>query len=179
MFFINLETERIFLKNVGKEDRNFIYNLFSPGNDDVNKFHPDDAPYKNISEADEEIKYYITPEPRNLHQWVIIRKTDKEKMGLCCFHDWDRINGKVDIHFDLNKEFWKNGYMQESLKKIIEFAINEMNIFEINACIDVENINAIILVKKLGFVENGYTNGIYKNGKEFIDCNYTLFIKIN
>ena len=176
MFFENLETERLILKNVGKDDGNFIYNLFSPGNDEVNRFHPDDAPYKNISEADDEINEYIVPEPRNLHQWIIIRKTDKIKMGSCVFHEWDRRNGKVDIHYDLNRQFWNNGYMQESIKRIVKFAIEKMDIIEINACIDVENIRSINLVKKLGFIENGFKNGLYKNGKKYIDCNYTLFI---
>ena len=90
MIFTNLETDKIYLKNIGLEDRDFLYNLFSPGNDEVNKFHPDDAPYNCISEADEEIKEYIEPEPRERHQWVIIRKADNVKMGLCGFHDWDR-----------------------------------------------------------------------------------------
>jgi len=36
MFFKELETEKLFLKNISSEDRNFISTVFS--NDDVNKY---------------------------------------------------------------------------------------------------------------------------------------------
>jgi ribosomal-protein-alanine N-acetyltransferase len=70
-----------------------------------------------MQEADEIIASYIQPEPRSRHCWVIMRKSDDTKMGTCGFHFWDKTDCKVEIGYDLKKEFWGNGYMEEAIKK--------------------------------------------------------------
>lgn len=51
MFFCNLETERLILKNIAQEDRNFIFSQFS--DDVVNKYLFDAEPLTDIIGADE------------------------------------------------------------------------------------------------------------------------------
>ena len=173
MIFENLETNRLLLENIGIEDREFIFSVFS--NDDVNKYLFDAEPLTDISGADEIISFYLETEPKNQHRWIIIRKTDNVKMGTCGFHCWDVNNGKVDIGYDLKKDFWGNGYMEEALKQIIEFAHKIMKIKEINACIYVDNSKSIRLIDKLGFKLNGSKTETFK-GKEYLHDVYTLFI---
>jgi ribosomal-protein-alanine N-acetyltransferase len=174
MFFENLETERLLLKIIGNDDRDFIYNMFS--NDIVNQYLFDAEPLTDISGADEIINFYVEPEPRNHNRWIIIRKFDNVKMGTCGFHCWDRNNKIVDIGYDLKYEFWGNGYMKEAIKKLIEIAKNKMKIEKINACIYTENKKSINLVKKLNFELNGTKNEIFR-GKEYLHNLYTLSIK--
>jgi ribosomal-protein-alanine N-acetyltransferase len=157
---------------MGNDDRDFIFDLFS--DDDVNKYLYDAEPLTDISGADDIIDFYMESEPRNQHRWVIIRKTDNVKMGTCGFHCWDRNNGKADIGYDLKKVFWGNGYMQEAIKEIIQFAENNMNIKEINACIYVDNIKSGNLVEKLGFKINGSKNELFR-GKGYFHNIYTFF----
>ena len=176
MFFENLETDRLILKNIGNDDRDFIYNMFS--DDDVNKYLFDAEPLIDISGADEIINFYLEPEPRLQHRWIIIGKTDNKKMGTCGFHCWDHDKAKVDIGYDLKKDFWGNGYMQEAIKGIIKFAEIKMDIFEINACIYVENQKSINLVEKLNFIKNGSKNEYFR-GKEYLHNIYTLQIDRN
>ena len=171
MFFENLETGRLILKNIGNEDRDFIYSMFS--NEDVNKYLFDAEPLTDISGADEIINFYLEPEPKNQHRWIIVRKTDNVKMGTCGFHCWDHDNAIVDMGYDLKKDFWGNGFMQESLNKIIEFAKNKMSIMGINACIYMENTKSINLVEKLNFIKNGTKNEIFR-GKEYLHHIYRL-----
>ena len=173
MFFENLSTDRLILKNIGNDDRDFIFSLFS--DDDVNKYLFDAEPLTNISGADEIISFYLEHEPRNQHRWIIIRKADNYKMGTCGIHCWDRNNGRVDIGYDLKKEFWGCGYMQEAITKIIEFAENKMEIKEINACIYEENIKSKNLVEKFDFKINGSKNVIFR-GIEYFHNIYTLYI---
>ena len=75
----------------------------------------------------------------------------------------------------MKKEYWGNGYMEEALKHIIEFAYNKMRIKKINACIYVDNSKSIKLVEKLGFKLNGSKNELFR-GKEYLHHVYTLFI---
>ena len=174
MFFINLETNRLILKNIGTDDRDFIFGLFS--NDDVNNFLYDAEPLTNISGADEIINFYLELEPRNQHRWIIIRKMDNIKMGTCGFHCWNKNNSKVEMGYDLHKEFWGNGYMQEALIEIMTFAEKIMSINEIEVHIYVDNEKSIRLIERLDFKITGVKNYQFRSN-EYPHKIYTLFLK--
>lgn len=171
MIFNNIETDRLLLKNIGAEDREFIFSQFS--DDDINMFLFDAEPLSDISGADEIIEFYLKPEPRQQHRWIVIRKADGLKMGTCGFHCWNMKDSRVEIGYDLKKECWGNGYMYEALDAIIQFARDCMDIKEINACIYMENHKSINLVEKFGFVPAGSRNEVFK-GKEYPHTIYSL-----
>ncbi len=126
MFFHDLKTERLLLKNIDVSDRNFIFSQFS--DQVVNRYLFDAEPLSDISGADEIIEFYVQPEPRPQHRWIILRESDGMKMGTYGFHCWNIQDSKVDVGYDLKEEFWGNGYMQESMKRNINFAKENMNI---------------------------------------------------
>lgn len=171
MLFHDIETERLLLKNISMEDRNFIYNQFS--DDEVNRYLFDAEPLANLQEAEELIKFYIQSEPRIQHRWIIIRKSDGVKMGTCGFHCWNKKESKVEVGYDLKKEFWGIGYMQEAMREIISFAKNNMNLKEIRACISTDNIRSKNLVEKLGFVISGLSYETYRE-KEYLHDWYSM-----
>lgn len=173
MFFTNLETERLILKNIGNDDKDFIFSEFSDEN--VTKYLYDAEPLTDMADADEIISLYMEPEPRNQHRWIIINKKENIKMGTCGFHKWNKDESKADIGYDLKKEFRKNGYMQEALNEIIKFAKIKMKLKELNACIFMDNTNSIKLAEKFGFILNGTYNEIFR-GKEYLHNIYTLFL---
>lgn len=155
MFFHDLETERLYLKNISPNDRQFIYNHFS--NDDVNMYLFDSEPLTDIEGADDIISLFTIPEPKQQHRWILIKKDDNEKIGTCGFHIWDTISKNCDVGYDLNSTYWGKGYMREAIKAIILFAKNEMKIEHINACIYPDNLRSISLAEKCGFVFKGQT----------------------
>lgn len=165
MFLTNLETDRLLLRNIDKSHRDFIFRQYS--NDDVNEFLFDEEPLSDIKGADKIIDFYIKPEPRSQHRWIVVRKSDGKTMGSCGFHCWDNKAGKIEVGYDLKKEFWGNGYMQEAFQEIIRFARENMKIKEIMACIYVENQRSINLVTKFGFVAKGTKNELFR-GKEYL-----------
>ncbi len=174
MFFENLETERLYLNNIDKEDRDFIFSQFS--DDTVNRYLYDAEPLIDISEADEIIEFYMAPEPRIQNRWIIIRKSDNEKMGTCGFHCWDKKLGRVEAGYDLKEEFWGSGYMMEAMKESINFAKNQMRVNEITACISTENQKSIKLAESLGFVLSDSNTVIFR-GKEYPHNIYSLHIE--
>lgn len=171
MFFCDLQTERLFLKNIDKGDRDFIFSQFS--DDVVNRYLFDAEPLTDILGADEIIEFYLQPEPRPQHRWIVIRKSDNIKMGTCGFHCWNQTDCKVDVGYDLKEEFWGNGYMQEAMKEIIQFTKDKMAIKEISACIYIDNLKSINLVKKLGFVLSGTCYELFRT-KEYLHNRYSL-----
>jgi len=102
-----------------------------------------------------------------------MRKSDGIKMGTCGFHCWNHREQKVEIGYDLKEEFWGNGYMQEAIKEIITFAIRNMNIKEISACIYIDNKRSIRLVENLGFVLSGSSYELFRD-KEYLHNIYSL-----
>lgn len=173
MLFNDVETERLLLKNIAIDDRDFIFSQFS--DDIVNKYLFDAEPLTDIQGADEIINFYIQPEPRLQHRWIILRKSDGMKIGTCGFHCWNQRDCKVEVGYDLKEEFWGNGYMQEAMKKIIAFAKDEMHIKEISACIYIHNERSINVVENLGFVLSGSSYVLFRD-KEYLHNRYSLYL---
>lgn len=171
MVFTNLETERLLLKNIDVKDREFIFDMFS--DQMVNKYLFDAEPLTDISGADEIIEFYLEPEPRLQHRWIIIRKSDGVKMGTCGFHCWNTSNSTVDVGYDLKEQFWGNGYMKEAIKEIVGFAKDKMKIETISASIYIENKKSVKLAESLGFTMVGYSTELFR-GKEYQHYRYSL-----
>lgn len=163
MFFAPLDTTRLLLKNIDRIDRSFIFNQFS--DQVISQYLFDAEPMRDMGEADQLIDFYMKPEPRSQHRWIIIQKSDGDKIGTCGFHCWNKETGSVEIGYDLDRNYWGNGYMVEALTRIIEFAKCEMGVKVISACIYTENQKSIHLVEKLGFVLSGSKFEEFRNEK--------------
>lgn len=172
MFFKEFETDRLILKNISKDDRAFILRQFS--NDRINEFLFDAEPLKSLEEADEIIDFYLQPEPREQHRWVLILKSNGCLIGTCGFHCWDRKNNQVDIGYDLQEEHWGQGLMTEALQAILLFAENKMNVEKINAHIYVDNARSIKIAKKLGFIFYGETEICVFRDRKYLHNIYSL-----
>ena len=170
--FKELETERLFLKNISAEDKDFIFEQFS--NDDINRYLFDAEPMVNLSEAQELIDFYTCPEPRYQHRWILVCKSDKVKLGTCGFHCWNPKEQRIEIGYDLRKEYWGNGYMTEAIKAIIDFAEVSLDVKRNDAHIYAKNEKSISLARKLGFEFSGETE-ICRFGEE--DYLHYIFTK--
>lgn len=169
--FKELETNRLYLKNISMEDASFILEEFS--DDDINQYLYDEEPMTEQQEAVKLINFYTMPEPRKQHRWILVRKSDGVKMGTCGFHCWDRNKNKIEIGYDMKKAFWGNGYMQEAVDAILSFAKNELMVHKVYAQIYPENKKSISLVKRLGFLLSSETSEFEFRGKKYVHQIYT------
>ena len=172
MLFCDLETDRLILKNIGREDREFILEQFS--DDAVNRYLFDAEPLGSLEEADEIIDFYTQPEPRAQHRWVILQKSDGAKIGTCGFHGWDQGNGATDVGYDLRRVYWGRGIMTEALREILHFAVRAMGVRRIDAHIYADNRKSTALAQRLGFAWNGATELCVFRGKEYLHHIYSL-----
>lgn len=171
MFFECLETDRLILKNINQDDREFVFSVFS--DKVVTKYLYDEEPLTNMEGADEIINTYLQPEPRYQHRWILIRKEDGVKMGTCGFHCWYPEEGKVEVGYDLKEAYWGNGYMTEALNEIISFAVRKMKVGKIFAYIFVGNGKSINLSTKLGFEREGTLDCKFR-GEDYLHYVYVL-----
>ena len=174
MFFHDIETERLWLKGISPLDREFILRQFS--NDDVTRYLFDNEPYTSLEQADELIDFYMQKEPRDRHRWILVRKSDGEKLGTCGFHRWDRSGASCEIGYDLYPDYWHSGYMSEAVDAIIPFAQKEMGVRQLDACISVDNPDSIRVAKNHGFAYAGRDMTYTFRGAEYPHHIYTLYL---
>lgn len=171
MFFIELETDRLFLKNIGKTDRLFILSQFSDPK--ITRYLFDAEPLNTLEEANEIIDFYLQPEPRMQHRWILKEKQNKLPIGTCGFHYWNKEQSTVEMGYDLKEVYQGKGYMNEALNAIIDFAKKQMKVKAINACVYIKNDPSIRTVEKLGFVLTSSKNEHFR-GEDYPHHIYTL-----
>lgn len=171
MLFVDLETPRLHLRNIGMQDRAFLLKHFS--DPDVTRYLYDAEPLTDMAGADEILAMYLQPEPRGQHRWILERKEDNLKIGTCGFHCWNPDMGSVELGYDLAAPFWRMGFMTEALRAVIGFARQEMRVTHIHAHVSVENPASYKLMEKLGFVKTGEYSEVFR-GEAYPHGIYTL-----
>lgn len=175
--FIDLETDRLKLNSIGYDDTEFLCIQFS--NDEVNRYLFDAEPIRTEEAAKEIIGFYLEPEPRNQHRWIMILKDmilkdSGEKIGTCGFHRWNREPGEVEVGYDLQPAYFRKGYMTEALTEIIRFAKGKMSVKKIYAHIYPENIASVKTAEKMGFVRTGEQYYEKFRGEKYLHDIYCL-----
>ena len=136
----------------------------------------DAEPCKCIEEADDIIDFYIHPQVDGQHRWILVLKSNGEKIGTCGFHCWNSENQTVEVGYDLQKEYWGQGLMREALTAIINSAINEMKATRIDAHIYPENHNSSGLAQRLGFTESPETTIYTFRNVDYLHHIYSLYL---
>jgi [ribosomal protein S5]-alanine N-acetyltransferase len=174
VFFRELETKRMLLRNIAYEDRDFVLDQFS--NVAVNTYLYDSEPLADIHDAEEIIEFYLQPEPRPHHRWILVTR-EGTKIGTCGFHCWNRSEGRCEIGYDLNPDFWGKGFMEEAIRAALRFAENDMKIRRVDACIYPENEKSLKLAERLGFEFTGETRSLTFRGEEYLHIICSLCIE--
>lgn len=170
--FEALETKRLRLKNIGYDDADFFYREFST--EAVNAFLYDAEPLCSVEEAREWIGFYLQEGACDRHRWIIVLKDTGERIGTCGFHCWNRETGTVEMGYDLQPAYWRQGYITEAIGEIIRYAKQKMNVRSIAAHIAEGNIASIKTVMRLGFYRTDETYLQRFHGQEHLHFIYRL-----
>ncbi|TKI55143.1 GNAT family N-acetyltransferase [Brevibacillus antibioticus] len=124
-----------------------IYHHFS--SKDVTKFM-DIEPCKDIREAEEIIQFHLDDSGC---RWGLFDITTSGLIGTAGFHLWQVTKefSKAEIGYDLAKEYWGIGLMQEAVIPIIDFGFTTMKLDLIEATVDPANLRSTRLLNRLGF----------------------------
>ena len=145
-----LETKRLLLRELQYADGPDIYAYF---NEDVAKYY--DWLPSTIAEGRGFVRYFKTGYEEELSiRWGITIKPNNKIIGSCGFSDFYHFS-RVEIGYELSKDYWHQGIMMEALQTIIPFGFKEMGIHRIQASVFPENHASIHLLEKLGFVKEG------------------------
>lgn len=165
---ITLSGTTLFLRALEPEDLDFIYEV---ENDElVWKVSNTQTPYSRFL-----IRQYL----ENAHQdifeakqlrLVICQKRDFQAVGLIDLFEFDPRNNRAGIGILIRKqEHRNNGIGTEALGLLIQYAFKQLNLHQLYANIDTENVVSSTLFTNFGFQKIGIkkqwnlVNGIYKD----------------
>jgi len=147
----DLETERMFLRQLTENDMDFIFEMFS--REETNQ-HVADDPVKSMDEARELYEMFIRPKP-HLFRLGLFLKESEIPIGTIGLYGVKMEDFRAVIGFDLLKEYWGQGYMTEAGKALIDYAFKEMGLNRIQASADADNARSLAAIRRMGFKLEG------------------------
>ena len=171
--FPKLETERLLLTAFVKSDAEELFKIRS--DDRVIKYL-DRPVHKNISESELMINTILQNYKDKIGiNWMIRKKDTSEVIGYIGYWRLIRENVRAEIGYAISPGYWGNGFMQETLSKIVDFGFKQFCLHSIEANVNPANIASIKLLEKSGFKREAYYREDYLfNGKYLDSAIYCL-----
>lgn len=119
------------------------------------------SPHRDITETREFLKRCETVWRDGVaFPWAIIRKEDHRLVGMieARFNEHGFLLGYV-----LAKPFWGKGYMSEALRALIDWALQQPEIYRVWAFCDVENHSSARVLEKSGMQREGLLKRWFKH----------------
>ena len=118
-----LQSERLLLRKIDDPDVSDIFEIYS--DPEVMLYFDDRYAFKELSEAEQMISgYHNAIHDKTGMRWGIVLKDSGKLIGTCGFHAISDYHKRIEIGYDLNRNYWGNGFMSEALPLIIDYAYN-------------------------------------------------------
>ncbi len=149
---IHIETKRLLLRDLSKEDTHGIFTLDS---DPEVHIYLGNNPIKTLEDAEKNIQHIQKQYHDNgIGRWAVIEKESENFIGWSGFkYIKSIINNKTD-YYDLGyrfiKQYWGKGYATETAIASLQYGFNHLNLKEICAMADVKNLASNHILQKIG-----------------------------
>ena len=144
-----LETERLILRPFKQEDANDVLECWESD--------PDVAKYmfltshNDIEKTKEWIRFELGQIDKDeWYRFALVLKSTNELIGTALIYYEEAVEC-WEIGYNLGKKYWGKGYTTEAMKKVIEFAVEQLNISEMVGRYAKENPKSGNVMNKLGF----------------------------
>lgn len=170
-----METERLILRDYNEADRDAYFKLKS---DNKTMYYLKDIEIKNKYEADKDFDKVLDDIKSGDRQFyffhIEIKETHKQvdSIGYTVMNNTP-FEKLVHLGYFTYPEFWNKGYVTESLKKILEFAFTENNVYRIRTGCLKENKGSERVMQKCSMIketdkkEYEYHDGRMKDRVEY------------
>jgi RimJ/RimL family protein N-acetyltransferase len=92
---------------------------------------------------------------RTLFQWGVAQRQTDRIIATTTLWQIDADNRRAEIGFALQRDYWGQGLMQETLQVFLAWCFDELQLRRIEADVDPDNSAALRLLEKLGFEREG------------------------
>ena len=150
--FPSLQTNRLDLIEIKQEHLSNIFKLFSDKK--VTQFY-NVVTLTNEEEAQKFIDWFQTRFVEKVGiRWGISLKGHGNIIGTIGFNNFTKQH-RANIGFDLQADFWNNGYLTEAIKSVTVFGFNQLDINRLEAEVMKGNIASEKVLAKNGFKNEG------------------------
>lgn len=150
---LNFKTERLYIRPISEKDIENIHRLHSLAETD--EFNTLGIP-KDITETRKIVESWML-ENNKRHTFAIELKRENEFIGLIGINLGKEKYKNAEVWFKLDSKFWNKGYATESLKRIIAFGFDDLNLHRIEAGCAIENTGSIHVMEKVGMLREAHT----------------------
>jgi [ribosomal protein S5]-alanine N-acetyltransferase len=174
--FPNLETERLLLREISKDDASGIYACFS--NKLVTQFYGQET-LCNIEQANDFVDFFANnyKEKRGI-RWGIEMKGEPGIIGTIGLNALALKHKRAEIGYEIHPEHWRKGYTFEAVSKVIQYGFNELGLTRIGAVVFIDNEASNTLLTKAGFQKEGILREyMYQNGEAYDTYVYSILNK--
>ena len=152
--FPEIDLGDIVLREIEESDaHDYLYYM---NHDDMEGFLTKENRPGNMDEAIKEVQYWgsLFPNKQSIY-WAIALKENNKMIGTAGFNSISFSHSRADISYDLSPEFWGKGVMLKSIKGILKFADENLEMVRIQATVITDNERSIKLLDRCGFVKEG------------------------
>jgi len=161
-----LETERLILREIGTNDNEALFDIFS--SETIMKYYGM-FPYEEMSQAEQLISNFAKAfdEEKSI-RWGIELKGENILVGTCGFHNWNKKHQRAELGYELHDNHWKKGYVSEAISEVIKYGFHNLELNRIEALVYPDNIASHNSLEKLGFDKEGLLKEycIFRNIKQ-------------
>lgn len=124
---------------------------------------------KDVITIENETEYLNNVVKKGTYQFAIVDSETDNLIGTCGFCDIDHINQNAEVGIFIGEEEKRSkGYGAESLKLLLDYGFNILNLYSIYLGVYSFNERAYNCYKKVGFKDVGRIRKVrYYNGKRY------------
>ncbi len=169
---IELETSRLTLKTLDKHSASKVLKYYKTNENFLEIYEAKrTAEFFTLSTQKEilKIEYDELKKVKQIRFFIFLKGND-EIIGSICFSNIiGGIFKSCMLGYKLHKDYLRQGYMTEALKKSIDYIFHTLKLHRIEASIMPKNEASLELIKKLGFTSEGYSpkylkiNGVWED----------------
>ena len=165
-----IDASRVYLRPLQVADVDALYDIFSDERSMRFWSSPAMTAPKQATDLFVQIKEGFRT--RTLFQWGIERKEDRRIIGTTTLFHLDKSNARAEIGYYLGSAYWGQGYMQEALTALLNYAFGEMKLRRIEADVDPRNVASLKAIERLGFKQEGLLRERWNVAGEIQDTVY-------
>ncbi|WP_228013493.1 GNAT family N-acetyltransferase [Nostoc edaphicum] len=95
-------------------------------------------------------------QPRTKFQLAVVLKEENRLIGNCGIRVNDPEMREANIGYELNTQYWGQGYATEAAKEILKFGFEELKMHRIWSWCVAENVASVRVLEKIGMRREGH-----------------------
>jgi RimJ/RimL family protein N-acetyltransferase len=162
-----LTTARLVLRETSPHDVDAVFAMES---DPVAMRYWSRPPMQDVSEAQAAVERAMGHfAARTGLRWSIARPSDDRMLGHVSVFDFSEPSDRAEIGYGLARERWGQGFMNEALIAVIDYAFGPLGLRRLEADTDPRNEASLRALERLGFQREGLLRERWQVGDEISD----------